>query len=162
MPASREKTKRPSLATQSRRKRILFLPMERTAADQLSLQFHIALETLRRGQGDSTTAQCLVQVILLTGFLEEAGFGQIEREVLDRGERALSALIQRGKATGDWLIDDLAIDNLTIIVNEHDRQLRETRLQAVVHASERFNRLIEKRKNGSDSFELKRPDSKSD
>jgi hypothetical protein len=142
MPAS-AKHKKKSAAIQSRHRKVFYLPLERPLANQVILQFRMAIEVVRSGHADKAAARKLLQVTLLTGFINEAGFGMIEQSIIDRTERALSEAFTRNRETGEWLFGPELIDDLTAIVNEHDRQLRETRLQVVAEASERLDRLIE-------------------
>ena len=84
----------------------------------------------------------MAQTLLLTGYLTAAGHGELNVSFLDDVEHALAALLDRGRDTGDWQASESLVDKLTVVVNEHDRQLLETRLQAIVEASERLNRTI--------------------
>jgi hypothetical protein len=82
----------------------------------------------------------MAQPFLLTGYLTAAGHGELKVSFLDNVQGALLALLDRGRDTGNWRVSEPLVDDLTVVVNEHDRQLLETRLQAIVEASERLNR----------------------
>ncbi|MDN7176981.1 hypothetical protein M0D69_02890 [Caballeronia sp. SEWSISQ10-4 2] len=112
---------------------------ERTS--QLS-RTRLALETIRSGAGDRASAHCMAQVTLLTGFLTQAGHGLLETKFLDSVERQVSDPLNHGRDSGEWLFPKPLVEALTVVVNEHDRQLRETRLQAIVEASQRLDKLI--------------------
>jgi hypothetical protein len=142
MPAS-VKRKKTSTAIQSRHRKLFYLPIERALANQVILQFRMAIEVVRGGHADNAAARKLLQVTLVSGFINEAGFGMIEQSIIDRTERALSEAFTRNRETGEWSFSAELIDDLTVIVNEHDRQLRETRLQVVAEATARLDRLIE-------------------
>ena len=43
-------------------------------------------------------------------------------------EEAVLAILDAGKATGEWHFREAFVESLTAIVNEYDRQLREVRL----------------------------------
>ncbi|CAH2904965.1 MAG: FIG00455890: hypothetical protein [uncultured Paraburkholderia sp.] len=64
----------------------MLLPIARQVADDLALRVHLALDALRRGDGGMGDAQTLTQVMLLTGFLAEAGFGSATSEQLGAAE----------------------------------------------------------------------------
>ena len=130
----------PALA---RRPKALFLPMPRADADKVILQHRTALEAVRRGHADAALTRRLFTAILLTRFLTEDGHGILDLNTLDEAEQMLTAALENGDERGDWNFPPALIDLLSAVVNEHDRQLRETRLQAVVRASERLDRLIE-------------------
>lgn len=60
----------------------MLLPIARQTADDLALRGHLALDALRRGGGSMSDAQTLTQVVLLTGFPAESGFGSMTDEQL--------------------------------------------------------------------------------
>src|SRR6202012_4270652 len=127
---------------QARHKRILYLPMARSAADEITLPCRLSLEAIRQGRADSRCAHCVAQAVLLSGFLTQAGHGLLDSAVLNGAEREISTLLDHGRSTGEWRFPEALVDVLTEIINEYDRQLRETRLQAVLDASDRLERLI--------------------
>jgi hypothetical protein len=138
----RNGSSRPSgLAKQSRHKKALFLPMDRATADELVLPVRIAFERIRSGRPDRDAVVCMAQTLLLVGFLTEAGFGLLDTARLDAIEkRLLTELNRRGDGV-EWDFDGDLVDELALVVNEFDRLLRETRLQAIVEANESFARL---------------------
>jgi hypothetical protein len=143
MATSKKRNKGTSnLGQKSRHRKALFLPMDTAAVSDISLQFRLALETIRQGHGDRASAHCMAQVVLLAGFLTEAGHGALEKEFLHSIERQISSLLDHGRDSGEWVFPVALVEELTIVVNEHDRQLRETRLQAIVEASQRLDKLI--------------------
>ncbi len=145
--------KRPGqTARNARHKKALFLPMDRGSIDQIALRFRMALEALRHGSGDVSAVRCLVQVTILADFLGEAGYGAMDHDILRRAEDGLARTLQRGKETADWTIGEPLVEDLTQVVNEHDRQLRETRLFAIVEATNRLERWIRSCKTEEDLF----------
>ncbi|CAN7772592.1 Fis family transcriptional regulator [Caballeronia sp. LjRoot31] len=142
MATSKKRKKEKPMPAMSRHLKALFLPMDQSSVNQISLQFRLALETIRHGAGNRASAHCLAQVTLLTGFLTQAGHGLLEIKFLDSVERQVSDLLDHGRDSGEWLFPQPLVEALTVIVNEHDRQLRETRLQAIVEASRRLDKLI--------------------
>ena len=58
--------------------------MPRPEADRLSLHVDIALDAMRRGQGNVNAAQRLFQAVILTGLLAEAGYGIATFEQMPR------------------------------------------------------------------------------
>lgn len=128
--------------SKSSHQKALFLPMDRSTVGEISLHVRLVLETIRQGRGDRASAHCMAQVTLLTGFLTQAGHGELEAGFLDNVELQVSALLDTGRDSGEWFFPGSLIDSLTVVVNEHDRQLRETRLQAIVEANNRLDKLI--------------------
>ncbi|CAE6871179.1 hypothetical protein R69746_08441 [Paraburkholderia aspalathi] len=130
MPVSK-KTATSHKAMQLRRSKRLFLPLAREDAEKVVLRCRMALESIRRGDGDRAAADLMASTLLLTTFLTEAGHGLLSILLLEETERMLFDTLNTGMQTGIWVFAEPLIRNLMTVVNEHDRQLRETRLQAV-------------------------------
>jgi hypothetical protein len=80
--------------------------MPRASADDLALRVHIALDAMRRGQGDVHAAQTLTQAMILTGILARAAYGEATFEQMRQAEADISAAFDRGRDTGEWRLDD--------------------------------------------------------
>src|ERR1700727_2493469 len=93
-------------AGRARHAKAMLLPIARQTADDLALRVHLALDALRRGAGSMTDAQTLTQIMLLTGFLAESGFGSATSEQLGAAERAVSAVFDIGRDTGKGEAED--------------------------------------------------------
>jgi hypothetical protein len=83
----------------------------------------------------------MAEIVLLTGFLTEGGFGQLDADFLDDVEKQLLTRMDEGSAGGKWRFEPELVDALVVVVNEYDRLMRETRLQAIVEANDNFARL---------------------
>jgi hypothetical protein len=142
MATSSSNRKQSNAPVRSRNGKALYLPMDRAAADAICLPIRLALEAIRQKRADQRAANYMAQVILLTRFLTKAGHGGLDIALLAESEAQLSDLLTRGKASNDWTFSESLIEHLTIIVNEHDRQIRECRLKAIVNASNAVDRLI--------------------
>jgi hypothetical protein len=132
---------RPTGAARARHAKVMLLPIARQTADDLALRVHLALDALRRGAGSMTDAQTLTQIMLLTGFLAESGFGSATGEQLGAAERAVSAVFDIGRETGNWKLDDAGFALFAMIATNYDRQLHSAPLWAITDASERLDRL---------------------
>jgi hypothetical protein len=119
----------------------MLLPIARQTADDLALRVHLALDALRRGAGGITDAQTLTQIMLLTGFLAESGFGTATSEQLGAAEHAVSAVFEIGRETGRWKLDDAGFALFATIATNYDRQLHSAPLWAITDASERLDRF---------------------
>ncbi|CAH2813506.1 MAG: hypothetical protein CBCREVIR_3699 [Candidatus Burkholderia crenata] len=150
MPVSK-KTATAHKAMPLRRSKRFFLPPAREDAEKVVLRGRLALEFIRRGDGDGDRAatDLMASTLLLTTFLTEAGHGLLPMSLFDETERMLFDTLNTGMQTGVWVFAEPLIHNLMTIVNEHDRQLRETRLQAIIEASARLDRYIDKQKAGA-------------
>ena len=115
--------------------------MPKSEADVLSTHAHCALQALRDGQGWLAGTQSLTEVLILTSYLAEAGYGQITREAWVQSESAINAAFAEGRATGIWKLDDAGFEQLSSVVNVHDAQLHNAPLCVLSAASERLDRL---------------------
>ncbi|MDE1012578.1 MAG: hypothetical protein OSB38_43700 [Paraburkholderia fungorum] len=128
-------------AARARHDKAMLLPIARKIADDLALRVHLALDTLRRGAGGTSDAQTLTQVMLLTGFLAESGFGSMNSAQLGAAERAVSAVFDIGRETGEWKLDSTGFALFSEIATNYDRQLHSAPLWAITDASERLDRF---------------------
>jgi hypothetical protein len=128
-------------AARARHSKTLLLPLPRAEADKLSLQVHIALDTMRRGQGNANAAQTLCQVMIASAFLADAGYGCVTFEQMRLTEQVLSDAFDRGRDTGVWLLDGDAFAELAAIVTTYDEQLRRAPLAAIADAGEKLERF---------------------
>ncbi|CAN7703519.1 hypothetical protein [Caballeronia sp. LjRoot31] len=132
---------RSAQATRVRLSKMQLLPMPRAEADTLSLHAHCALQALRDGTGWMAGTQSLAEVLILTAYVTEAGYGHITREAWLQGEIAINAAFAQGQATGVWKLDDASCQQLAGIVCVHDAQLHNAPLGVLAAASERLERL---------------------
>ena len=129
-------------ASRARHAKAMLLPIARQIADDLALRVHLALDALRRGAGSKSDAQTLTQTMLLTGFLTEFGFGSMSREELGAADRAMAAVFDIGRETGEWRLDGTEFALFASIATSYDRQLHSAPLWVITDASERLDRVI--------------------
>lgn len=141
MPRSAVRKSRPSnRGGNSRHKKVLLLPMRQADADDRVLPVRIAFERIRLGKADRAAAVCMAEILLLTGFLTEDGFGCLDSAFMGGVEMRLLVELNQDREAA-WRIDAALIADLGRVVNEYDRLIRETRLQAIMAANENFARL---------------------
>lgn len=128
----------------NRSSKTLHLPLDKTLADKLSLRFRLALESARQGRADVPAAHCLLEVTLLTGFLKEDGHSAIEQAIIDHAELSLYEILEGKRIVEGCECDEKTLHDLTIVVNEHDRQLRELRLMEFSKAVARLEQLLKR------------------
>lgn len=128
-------------AARARHDKAMLLPIARKIADDLALRVHLALDALRRGAGGTSDAQTLTQVMLLTGFLAESGFGSMSSEQLGAAEHAVSVVFDIGRETGEWKLGSAGFAVFSEIATNYDRQLHSAPLWAITDASERLDRF---------------------
>ncbi len=128
-------------AVRARRNKILLLPLPRSEADRLCLEVHIALDAMRRRQGNALAAQTLCQAMILTGLLAEAGYGEATFEQMRSAETVIVAASDRGRECGEWYLDDHGFAQFAVIATTYDAQLRRAPLAAIADAHERLTRF---------------------
>lgn len=136
-----------------RKDALLLLPMPRAEADELVLMYRAALEAAKLGYTDASLTRRLFTAVLLTRFLTEAGHGLLNAHVLEEADKQLTTTYEHGNETGDWTCLPETIALLTRILNEHDRQLRETPLHILLDASDRLDRIIEQAGTPAPAFQ---------
>jgi hypothetical protein len=129
-------------AARARHAKAMLLPLPRQVADDLALRVHLSLDALHRGIGGMTDAQTLTQIMLLTGFLAESGFGKVNGEELGAADRAVAAVFDIGRLTGIWRLNDAGFALFARIATSYDRLLHSAPLWAVTDASDRLDRFI--------------------
>lgn len=116
--------------------------MPRDSADALAPDARICLERVRQREAGSELCNGLANVVLFTGLVTALGHGALVAAFLERKECGIGAALLVADETGNWRIPNTLIDDLTTIVNEYDRQVRETRLAIIEEAAEQLERLV--------------------
>jgi hypothetical protein len=129
-------------AARARHAKAMLLPIPRQIADDLALRVHLALDALRRGVGSMADAQTLTQIMLLTSFLAELGFGSATGEEVGAADRAVSTAFDIGRESGEWRLDSAGVMLFARIATNYDQQLHSAPLWAITDASERLDRFI--------------------
>lgn len=118
MPLQRSQKRRAKLG-----KRIL-LPMPRHEIEAMSLQYHVTLEALRMRQGSAHGLRTLLQMVVLTGFIDDARRREIRIELLVAAEREINAAFERGAQDDVWRLAARGDDLVAALLGWHDDQLR--------------------------------------
>jgi hypothetical protein len=118
------------------------LPMSQPDVNAMILPVRLALEAMRGGKAERREIIVLVQSVILTSFMTEAGFGRLDLSFVRKTGEALFAYLDQDQSIG-WFFGAELMDQLTSVVNEHDRQLSEERFGAVADATKRLERLID-------------------
>lgn len=118
--------------------------MPRKDATALVLRTRLLLERFRAGSTDRSLVNHLAQVVILTRFVQQAGYGNFDIATLDDVESALGTLLPDFDETGKWtIVSEAVIVGLTSVVNEYDRLLGVVRMEILVRASTYLDRLVD-------------------
>lgn len=119
----------------------MLLPMPREDSNRLSLQNHLVLSALEARQGSALNLRILLQMVVMTGFIDKARSQEILPEALVEAEEKISEAFSRGQETGQWFLDGQALQLCQSLITWHDEQLRTTPLFILENAIERLERL---------------------
>ncbi|MEM5388250.1 hypothetical protein VSR68_32465 [Paraburkholderia phymatum] len=128
-------------AAGTRRSKAMLLPMPRAGVDRVCLQVHVALDAMRRGSGNVNAAQTLCQVMILTGLLAEAGYGEATFEQMRDAESILSAAFDHGRNFHVWALDEEGFRQFAVIVATYDYQMQRAPLAIITDAGDRLERF---------------------
>ncbi len=124
----------------------LLLPISRATADDMSLQYHIALEALRLSRGYASAAQSLAEVMITVFFLVDAGYGEISREMFSATEVVIAECFEKGRGQNEWSLDVHGYEAFAALVNLHDQQLRRAPLTEILRAKDRLQAFMDGKK----------------
>lgn len=113
--------------------RTMLLPLSAATVRETSLQNHLALEVLRRGQAQSVHLTYLLRTVLLTYLLRDKIKEGCDLEVFQTAEAALLRCSLRADNGEPRQLPETDIEPIEIILTLHDRQL--ARVPRHVHSA---------------------------
>jgi|UPI0004875411 hypothetical protein len=131
---------RQAQAARARRSKAMLLPIPRASANELALQVHLALASLRAG-GSDRDAQALLHAHVLATSMADAGYGTLTQEQVCEADAALLACYEQGRTGGGWRLEGAGFDALAAVVTVYDEQLQRAPLWVLTEASERLDRM---------------------
>ncbi|MDR8394768.1 hypothetical protein NE850_00300 [Paraburkholderia sp. USG1] len=134
--------KRKKASTRRRLTRELLLPIPARKAQQRSIQAHMALETLRLGQGNGNQAGELIRSLYMT-WLIACDCGEVEPDVFLVAEAGLHRCIRRVPEDGSWSIDATACDALKAVLSLQDDLLATVPAHVMWRAARRLDKVID-------------------
>lgn len=139
---SQNRKKRPT-GNQARRKplgKAKLLPHTAQYVREQSLRWHLALAAFQAGKGNGELLAKLVKALYLAWYLQQAGFGALERDRYLEAERILDAAA-RGASRNIWLIAPADCAPITRLLDLHEQQLQTAPVCAVDEAESRVVRF---------------------
>ncbi|WP_323123699.1 hypothetical protein [Burkholderia alba] len=119
----------------------MLLPMPRHEIEAMSLQYRTVFEALRMRCGSAHGLRTLLQMVIFTGFIDEARRHEIRAEVLVAAEQGINAAFERGEQDGEWWLDAYIEELVASLLAWHDDQLRTTPLAVLMETVERMERF---------------------
>ncbi|WP_321858829.1 hypothetical protein [Paraburkholderia tropica] len=130
------------VGTKPHLRRELLLPIPAGKAQQRSIPAHMALETLRLGQGNGSQAGELIRSLYMT-WLFACDCGDVEPDVFLVAEAGLHRCIRRVPEDGSWRIDATACDALKAVLSLQDDLLATVPAHVMRRAAQRLERVID-------------------
>jgi hypothetical protein len=120
----------------------MLLPLAAHVARQTSLECHLALVTLKSGQGSRDTVGRLFHAIYISYFVHEATTGRVDLDVFRAAEAALQGSAVRGKGNGICEISGDGCAAVEQVLAVHDRQLESIPRHIIENAQKRLDRFL--------------------
>ena len=118
------------------------LPLSTSLAQDASLKAHIALATMRTGQGNVELLGELMTAVYLTYLLCAADRPDLA-DGFAAGQKALNDSFAAGMLQGQWTLEPDVATALQPILLEHDLQLARRSVHAIDSTKERLTRMLE-------------------
>lgn len=115
----------------------------------------MAFARAQEGTAAEPDAQCLMETVMLATLIADLEGSDLNSADLSTSEDCLRRRL-RSIGPSKWHLSESEAQSLRAVINEHDRQLRESRLQILVKATERFERLLEKVQTLEEVFDARR------
>jgi hypothetical protein len=118
------------------RTKLELLPIPRADVDRVSLVYHLALDTSRRGFGSARTVKTLTDALVISHYLREQGVGKEPDAiaVFAAAQAALNACDCAAARRGVWRVPEASAAAIGRLLCYHDRQLRIAPRHAVISA----------------------------
>lgn len=102
------------------------MPIPRTLADQFSIRYHLSIECLKSGHGNSATIQALLEMWIATDLLIRLGHGCLPSRLMRETEKSLAQASERGLQTKLWVVEPAVMPAFCQVALVHDFQLYTT------------------------------------
>jgi hypothetical protein len=139
--SSQSKSKRSATVPPVRSKAML-LPLPPGLFNHLSIEHHLKLEALYRGNGEAAFMGTMAEILFVCCFMAEDGYGEGHSAVIVTAQDHLVRAHQRGSSEAVWAFDSTAYAAFCELLTLHDEQLRQAPAYAVFKANERMLQSI--------------------
>ncbi len=119
----------------------MLLPMQATAARELSLAQHLTWAACKGKAGSAYLINELVRLVYLTYYVQDAGYGDTDVVVYAHAEAALERCLQRAERERVWRLEPDDAPLFEAILREADSQLERAPRYVHVDARERLERF---------------------
>lgn len=114
----------------------------RDVVDGLALRLRVTFQAVRQGKADASLVNVLVQSVLLARYIGEATGNRIDDCIISETMNRLANVCAQERHSRQWQFDDAILNNLTAIINIHERQLSQTHIEIILNAINRLQKLL--------------------
>ncbi|MDR5806448.1 hypothetical protein [Caballeronia sp. LZ001] len=86
----------------------------------------------------------MASISLMCEMITAAGDGLLPLPLVQQARKGAFDALDNGASSGVWTFTEALTNQFTLVINEYDRQMRETRLHAIIGASEKVEHLLAK------------------
>jgi hypothetical protein len=129
---------RTARVAQARHAKAMLLPLPRADGNATALRIHLALDLLRRGEGNLHHIHLLADVMFLVALIADLGFGAVTQAQIRAAEIAIGTCVECGHRTDEWHLDHVGFASFATMVTMYDRQLRRAPVSVLSLAYERL------------------------
>ncbi|WP_250517712.1 hypothetical protein [Caballeronia sp. INDeC2] len=119
----------------------MLLPMPECAAREISLVNHLSFVACRSGAGSAHLFNELIQLVYLSFYVQDAGFGDTDLMIYARVEAAIERTLERAESGRAWMLDAEDLPLFEAVLRESDRQLALAPRHVHIGACERLERF---------------------
>ena len=120
----------------------MLLPMDKAAAKEQSLSYHLALDVCRRGHGSWHLFNELIRTAYVSWFLQKDGYGSEPVEHFKMAEYAVEAALELAHESSEWVLAEDAVPAFERLLALHDAQLAVAPLHKILEAERRLTQFL--------------------
>jgi hypothetical protein len=119
----------------------MLLPLPSSAAQTVALSNHLTFAACRAGAGSAYLFNELIQLVYVTFFVQDAGYGDADVNIYARAEAALERCLQRAEVERRWAFEAADLPLFEAVLQQADRQLSSAPRYVHVAARDRLKRF---------------------
>jgi hypothetical protein len=120
----------------------LLLPIPSECVRSLSLRGHLALVGSRAQEGNRDSVMQLTRIVYMTFFMRQISVGCTDDATFLAAEAALDKTVQAAQQTGQWHVDDDAVQAIEALLRLYDEELAAASAKTYFAAEKRLQRLL--------------------
>ncbi|WP_061152364.1 hypothetical protein [Caballeronia arvi] len=119
----------------------MLLPLPSSAARTVALSNHLTFAACQSGAGSAYLFNEVVQLLYVTFFVQDAGYGDTDLIIYARAEAALERGLQRAEVERLWELEAAELPLFQAVLQQADRQLASAPKYVHADARDRLKRF---------------------